>query len=88
MTDSKPPVVAPDLSAPTVDGAVAKIATAASPFIPAKLRAAIYTVAGLIGVATIASAPVVGGTLGDVLGGIGAAATALTSTLAVSHITK
>jgi hypothetical protein len=86
MTDA--PVVKPDLSAATVDKAVTDIGTAAKPFIPAKLRATIYTVGGLIGVVTIASSPVFGGTLGEVLGGIGAAATALTSTLAVSHITK
>lgn len=88
MTDTKTPIVAPDLSAATVDKAVAEVTAAAKPFIPAKLRATIYTVGGLIGVVSIATAPVFGGTIGDVLGGIGAAATALTSTLAVSHITK
>jgi hypothetical protein len=86
MTDA--PVVKPDLSAATVDKAVTELGTVAAPFIPAKVRAVIYAVGGVIVVAAGALAPVIGGTIGVVLDGVGAAAGALTSTLALSHITK
>jgi hypothetical protein len=86
MTDA--PVVKPDLSAATVDHAIVELATTAAPFIPAKVRAVIYAVGGVIVVAAGALAPVIGGTVGVVLDGVGAAAGALTSTLALSHITK
>ncbi|MEO7018358.1 MAG: hypothetical protein ABI067_17760 [Leifsonia sp.] len=86
MTDT--PVVKPDLSTATVDHAIVELATTATPFIPAKVRATIYAVGGVIVVAAGALAPVIGGTVGVVLDGVGAAAGALTSTLALSHITK
>jgi hypothetical protein len=65
-----------------------RLALRACPFIPAKVRAAIYTVGGLVIVGAGALAPVIGGTVGAVLEGIGAAAGAATSALALSHIGK
>lgn len=82
------PTVAPDLSSATVDKAVSQLATAATPFIPAKVRATIYTVGGLVIVGAGAVAPVIGGTVEVVLNGISAAVGALTAALAVSHVTK
>lgn len=80
------PIVQPDLSPETVDHAITETLTVAAPFLSVKVRARIYTVAGAIGVICIAAAPVVGGLIGDVLGGIGAAATAASSVTALSHI--
>jgi hypothetical protein len=82
------PIVTPDLTPKTVDKAAVSVTAATAPFIPAKVRAIIYSVAGLIGVVGVAIAPVLGGVAGEVAGGIGAAATAVTSTLALSHIGK
>lgn len=82
------PLVAPDLSAKTVDTAVTELATAANPFIPAKVRAAIYTVGSFVSVAAFAVAPVVGGHIGVVVDLIGGATVALTGALAISHVSK
>ncbi len=82
------PVAAPNLSAPVIDKAVTEITTAVESFIPAPIRATIYSVGGVVAVAGDALAPVFGGTVGIVLGIVGGAATALVGTLALSHIKK
>lgn len=82
------PVVAPDLSAPTINNAVTNITTAAAPFIPAKVRAAIYTVGSLVSVAAFAVAPVIGGHVGVVIDLVGGATVALNGALALSHVSK
>jgi hypothetical protein len=82
------PIVAPDLSAATVDKAVTALATAAGPFIPAKIRATIYTVGSLVSVAAFAVAPVIGGHVGVVVDLVGGASVALTGALAISHVNK
>ncbi|MFE4469563.1 hypothetical protein ACFRFH_12180 [Leifsonia sp. NPDC056824] len=87
-TKAAEPVVAPDLSEKTVDTAVAQLGTVAGPFIPAKVRATIYTVGTLVTVGAVAIAPVIGGHIGSVIDLIGSAAAALTGALAISHISK
>lgn len=82
------PIVAPDLSTATVDKAVSELATVSGPFIPTKVRAAIYTVGGLASVAAGAIALVVGGVIGRDLELVGSAAGVLTAVLAVSHVNK
>lgn len=83
---TKKPVIDPDLSKiPEVTGDIEK---AVEPFIPAKVRAGIYSVCGVIAVAATGAAEVVGGTVGEVLGIVGAAAAAVVGTTAISHIGK
>jgi hypothetical protein len=82
------PLVAPDLSNKTVDAALVTLTTASAPFLPAKVRATIYTVGGLVVVATSAVAPVVGGTIGVILESISAACAAVISATALGHINK
>lgn len=64
------------------------MATAVAPFLPAKARAAIYVVGGLVGVVAGSAAAILGGQLGEALAIIGSAATALTGVTALSHVTK
>jgi hypothetical protein len=82
------PIISPDLSEGAVDNAVTIITEQAEPFLSKKVRATIYTVAGLIAVVGVSIAPVIGGTVGTIIDGISAAAAAITSVLAVSHISK
>jgi hypothetical protein len=87
MSNTTPaPLVTPDLSAATVDKAVSEIGAASVPFIPAKVRAALYTVGGLVSVVAGASALVIGGVVGRDLDLIGSAAGTLVAVLAVSHV--
>jgi hypothetical protein len=84
------PLVAPDLSAATVSTAVSELTTASAPFIPAKIpakiRAVIYTVGGLVAVASGAVALVIGGVIGRDLDLIGSAAGVVVAVLGVSHV--
>jgi hypothetical protein len=93
MSDTTPvveatpaPLVAPDLSAATVSTAVSELTTASAPFIPAKIRAVIYTVGGLVAVASGAVALVIGGVIGRDLDLIGSAAGVVVAVLGVSHV--
>ena len=81
-------VIAPDLSNETVDKALVTLTEVAAPFLSAKVRAAIYTVGGLLAVVAGAVAPVVGGTVGVVCESIAAAAAAVVSVTALGHIAK
>jgi hypothetical protein len=78
------PIVSPDVA--EIDPAIATVVTKVAPFIPAKVRATIYTISGIVGVIAAATAPVVGGTVGVVLDVIGGAATVLASSVALSHV--
>ena len=82
------PVVAPDLSNETVDKALVTLTETAAPFLSPKVRAAIYTVGGLVAVVAAAVSPVIGGTVSIVLDSVAAAATALVSAIALGHISK
>ncbi|MET4703097.1 hypothetical protein [Frigoribacterium sp. UYMn621] len=82
------PLIAPDLSNETVDKALVTVTETAAPFLPPKVRAAIYTVGGIVAVAAGAAAPVIGGTIGVVLESVAAAAAAVISVSALSHISK
>lgn len=79
-------IVKPNASG--ITPAVAAVAAVAAPFIPAKIRAVIYSIAGTVSVIALALSPVLGGTVGVVLGIVGAAAAAVTTATALSHIGK
>lgn len=82
------PIVDPNLNKATIDTAVSEISNAAAPFIPAKIRAAIYSIGGLVIVVAGAVAPVVGGTVGNILDVAASAIGALVGAVAVSHVSK
>jgi hypothetical protein len=82
------PIVAPDLSPEVIAAAETAIIGEVNPYIPAKVRAAVYTAAGAIIVVFPPIAAVVGGEVGSILTAIASAAGIAASTLAVSHITK
>lgn len=86
MSDA--PVVKPDLSSTSVSTAVATDAAAVAPFLSSKVRSLIYSVGGVAAVVAIATAPVVGGTVGEVLNVVGAGLTALSGGVALSHVSK
>lgn len=71
-----------------IPDAIGAIEKAGDPFLPPKLRAAIYAIAGFIAIAAAAAAPVVGGVIGEVLSIIGASAAAIIGTTALSHVSK
>lgn len=80
------PLVDPD---PTqLEPALEGVLVNAGPFLPAKVRAAIYGVGTPIGAACVAVAPLVGGTIGDVLGIAGAAVVAALGATALSHVSS
>ncbi|HEY4267538.1 MAG TPA: hypothetical protein VGM94_05030 [Galbitalea sp.] len=85
MTDPTP-IVKPDLSQDTLGAAESAIATSALPFIPAKVRATIYTVAGIVGVVALPVAAIVGGEVGTVLDDVAAAAAIVSGVTALAHI--
>jgi len=80
------PIIQPDPS--KIPDAVGVIEHAAEPFIPAKVRATIYSVAGFVAIAAAAAAPVAGGVVGEVLSIVGAAAAAIVGTTALAHVSK
>lgn len=82
------PIVDPNLSAGTITTAASEISNAAAPFIPAKIRAGIYSIGGLVIVVAGAVAPVVGGTVGNILDVAASAVGALVGAVAVSHVSK
>jgi len=79
-------LVDPNLSAAVLDPALAVVTTTVAPFIPAKVRAAIYVVAPIATIVCAAVAPVVGGTIGTILDAAAAAFAVLAPAVAVSHI--
>lgn len=80
------PIIEPDPS--KIPDAVGIIEHAAEPFIPAKLRARIYVIAGFVAVAAPAAAAVAGGIVGEVLAITGAAAAAIVGSTALAHVGK
>lgn len=80
------PVVKPDLSEVTVDKAVEDVATVAAPFLPVKVRLALYTGLGIVAVLAPSIGQVFGGQVSLILDGVGAAAAGAVPILAVSHL--
>ena len=82
------PIVNPDHSQEKLGEAESAIITSALPFIPAKVRATIYTVAGIVGVIALPVAAIVGGEVGTVLDDVAAAAAIVSGVTALAHINK
>jgi hypothetical protein len=89
MSDSTPtPVVKPDLSPESVSTAVGTSASAVAKFIPTSVRATLYSVGAAAAVVAIAVAPVLGGTVGEIVNVVGVGLSALANAVAVSHVSN
>lgn len=88
MSETKSPIVDPDLSQEKLGTLESAVITEALPFIPAKVRATIYVVAGVAGAVALPAAAILRGEIGTVLDDIAAAAAIVASVTAVSHIAK
>lgn len=78
------PVIAPNID--QIEPAALAIVKAS--FVPPKARAAIYSAAGVVAVVCLAIGPAVGGTVGEIIAGVGAGSAALSSGVALSHIPR